>query len=55
MNQALSAEVAPKFVIADYVTRSPSHGGTGSEDYINKGTKQILDQMHDLGWTPFPE
>lgn len=35
-----------KFDVTDYETGAS--GGTGSEDYINKGTKKILDRMHDI-------
>lgn len=35
-----------EFIIDDYQTGSS--GGNASEDYINKGTKKILDRMHDL-------
>lgn len=44
----LSKHMDTKFIIKVYETRSQSHGGTSSEDYINKGTKKILDTMHDM-------
>ncbi len=34
------------FFVTDYETGAS--GGNDSQDYINKGTKKILDQMHDL-------
>jgi hypothetical protein len=46
MRKALSAHLTIEFIVEDYETRSS--GGNGSEDYINKATKKILDKMHDL-------
>ncbi len=46
MRDALSTSMKVQFQIADYEVGSS--GGNASEDYINKGTKRILDLMHDL-------
>ncbi|WP_146208694.1 hypothetical protein [Azospirillum sp. TSO22-1] len=46
MRDALSTSMKVQFQIADY--EAGSSGGNASEDYINKGTKRILDLMHDL-------
>ncbi|MEO5375345.1 MAG: hypothetical protein H7840_13900 [Alphaproteobacteria bacterium] len=46
MRSALTGSMRVKFDVAAYETGAS--GGTGSEDYINKGTKKILDRMHDL-------
>jgi hypothetical protein len=46
IQNALSNNMRLKFDVADYETASS--GGTGSDDYISKGTKKLLDRMHDL-------
>lgn len=46
IRDAMSISMRLKFDVADYETGAS--GGTGSEDYINKGTKKILDRMHDI-------
>ena len=46
---AVRGELSAKklhFKVADYETAHS--GGNNSEDYLNKGTKQILDLMHDI-------
>ena len=44
--EAMLKNTRLRFRVADYETSSS--GGTGSDDYINKGTKKILDLMHDI-------
>ena len=46
MRDVLSTSMKVQFQVADY--EAGSSGGNASEDYINKGTKRILDLMHDL-------
>lgn len=46
MRSALTHSMRVKFDITAYATGTS--GGTGSEDYINLGTKKILDVMHNL-------
>ncbi len=46
MRDALSKSKMLKFQVSDYETGAS--GGNKSDDYVNKGTKKILDLMHDL-------
>jgi hypothetical protein len=46
IREALSGSMRKHFDVMDYDTAAS--GGNASEDYINKGTKKILDRMHDL-------
>ena len=46
IRKALSASMRKHFEVMDYETTAS--GGNTSEDYINGGTKKILDRMHDL-------
>lgn len=46
IRDTMSKSMRLKFDVADYETSTS--GGNGSEDYINKGTKKILDRMHDI-------
>lgn len=46
VQEAMGSRKCDEFIIDDYQTGSSA--GNASEDYINKGTKKILDRMHDL-------
>src|SRR5208283_1475270 len=46
IHDAMSKHTRLQFSVKDYETGAS--GGTGSDDYINKGTKKILDLMHDI-------
>jgi len=46
LRNEISKSMKIPFGVSDYETGVS--GGNGSQDYINKGTKQVLDQMHDL-------
>lgn len=46
MRDELARAINISFLVSDYETSGS--GGNSGTDYINKGTKKILDRMHDL-------